>query len=215
MHYRIITKAIAFLLLLIAVDVAFVSCYKSKTYNYKYARALLEVMEADSLAGERYLAIDGDSVKAQKLFMDVYLGSDIIARANVAPSLFIGSAMAMQPNEDYYINKSRLKNINVTTLTKYNNSFPANSDITANCSFGFERTRYSGNLYTATDFVEKFNKHIQANEKIFDAHIPSEMFWFRFKESAQMPGTQQMKITIEMEDGSILESESLRFRLYQ
>lgn len=213
MHYRIFSRSFAFIILLIVTDIALVSCYKSKTYNYKYVRALLGVMEADSVSGEKYLGIDNDSLKADKLFMDVHFGSEVIAKAShITAPMFMTTAMAMQPNEDYYINQSRIKNIKVTALSPYSNNYPAGSDITSICVFGYERPRY-GALLNEEEFIQKFNAYLQENEKVFDAHVPSEMFWFRFTENAQLQTTQQVEITIEMEDGTLIRSESLKYKL--
>ncbi|MGZ5243511.1 MAG: hypothetical protein ACXWW0_06455 [Bacteroidia bacterium] len=212
MRSIVFTKSLAFILLLVVADVILVSCYKSKTYKYQYSRVLLEVMNAESAASERYLGIDGDSVNVQNMFFDVHLVSDIIAKANIAPSLFLSPAMAFQPNKDYYINTSRLKSIKILSLSNYNDSLPAGSDITGKCTFGFGN-RYAAGAFTAAEFIEKYNTFIKENEKILAPHIPSQMFWFRVKANPHIPSSQKMLIAIELEEGKTLQAESITFRI--
>jgi hypothetical protein len=208
-------RSLSFLLVLFLADVAFISCYKSQTYKYKYANLHLEIMDASETT-ERYLALDHDSLSVKNLFLDVNLTSDLIAKAAAPKALFLSSATAMSPNQEVYINTSRIKSIKVITLANYNNHFPVNSDITGNCLFGFSGARYNNNAFPADAFIEKYNQYIAENESVRDSHIPSATFWFRFKEEpALLPSTQQMEITIELEDGSVLQDESLIFRLHQ
>ncbi len=212
MQLRILLKSAAFIFVLILADVVLISCYKSKTYKYKYADAHVEIMEADS-THERYTGTDNEQVDAEKLFLDVHLTSDLIAQAAAPQGFFLNPALAMQPNEDFYINTSRLKSIKIKTRHDYNANYPANSDITGICVFGLGGQRHKAETFTDTEFIEKYNRYLEENSKILVSHIPSGFFWFRPVEKAQTATAQQIQVILEMEDGSTLTDNSMIFRL--
>jgi hypothetical protein len=201
---RTAVKAGIFLLALLIAEVVFKSCRKPETYYSRFDKVFAEVVNRKGndieYVGE-FATVPDSTYLIQANFTD-QRWTHLIA----PPSFLLGSAYAYQ-EFNYYYNRSRLKSITIKTVNDWNDTFPSGSDITAQCIFGILANDLADS--TAAGLITSFNKNVEETGGR-DRSI-NYSFFIKPIAKPKAGGPHSFVLSIELEDGRILEDTSLPF----